>query len=65
MTQAILSAGQSGIGFKRARDIAAPAHLRALVAANRAPRLMIRDAVWVGFLPEQILGASLRLSERT
>ena len=31
-----LSASQSGIGFKRARVIAAPAHLEALIAATRA-----------------------------
>ena len=44
MTQATLSAGQSGIRFKRARDIAAPAHLGALITAK--PRIlgMIRDA---------------------
>ena len=61
MTQATLSAGQSGIGFKRARDIAAPAHLGALIAAKPRIQGMIRDAVWAGLLPEQILEA--RLSE--
>ena len=37
MTQATLSAGQSGIGYKRARDVAAPAHLGALIAAKPHP----------------------------
>ena len=61
MTQATLSAGQSGIGFKRARDIAAPAHLGALIAAKPRTRVMIRDAVLAGLLPEQLL--ETRLSE--
>ena len=34
MTQATLSADQSEIGYKRARDIAAPVHLGALKAAK-------------------------------
>ena len=34
VTQATLSASQSGIGVKRARDIAAPAHLGPLIAAK-------------------------------
>ena len=57
MTQATLSAGQSGIGFKRARGIAAPA----LITAELCIQAMIRDAVWEGLHPEQILEA--RLSE--
>ena len=61
MTQATLSAGQSGIGFKRARDIAAPADLGALIAAKQRIQGVIRDAVWAGLLLEQILEA--RLSE--
>ena len=61
MTQATLSAGQFGIGFKRARDIDAPAHLGALIAATPRIQGMIRDAVWAGPLPDQILEA--RLSE--
>ena len=44
-TQATPSAGQSGSGFKRARDIAAPAHLGALIAAKPRIQGMIRDAV--------------------
>ena len=61
MTQATLSAGQSGIGFKGARDVAAPAHLKALIAAKPRMQEMIQDAVWAGLLPQQILEA--RLSE--
>ena len=54
MTQATLSAGQSRIGFKRARDIAAPAHLGALISAKSRIQALIQDAVWAGLLPEQI-----------
>ena len=36
MAQATLSAGQSGIGFKRARDNAVLAHLGAVIAARQA-----------------------------
>ena len=59
MTQATLSAGQSGIGYKRARDIAAPAHLGALKAAKLRIHAMIRDAVWAGLLPEHPLETRL------
>ena len=61
MTQTNLSAGQSRIGDKGARDIAAPAHLGALIAAKPRIQAVIQDAVWAGLLPEQILEA--RLSE--
>ena len=61
MTQATLSASQSGIGFKRARDIAAPAHLGALIASKPRIQGMTRDAVLAGLLPEQLL--ETRLSE--
>ena len=61
MTQATLSASQLRIGFKRARDIAAPSHLGALIAAKPRIRGMIRDAVLAGLLPEQLL--ETRLSE--
>ena len=61
MTQATFSASQPGIGFKRARDIAAPAHLGALIAAKPRIQGMIRDAVLAGLLPERIL--ETRLSE--
>ena len=44
MTQATLSAGQTGIGFKRARDIAA------LIAAKPRIQAVIRDAVWAGLV---------------
>ena len=53
MTQATLSAGQSGIGYKRARDIAAPAHLGALTAAKPRIQEMIQDAITAGLLPKQ------------
>ena len=59
MTQATLSAGQSGIGFKRAPDNAAPAHLGALTAAKPRIQAMIRDAVRAGLFPEQISEAPL------
>ena len=59
MTQATLSAGQSRIGFKRARDTAAPAHLGALIAAKPRIQAMIQDAVWAGLLPEHLLEARL------
>ena len=59
MRQATLSAGQSGIGCKRARDIAAPAHLRALIAAKPRIQAVIQDAVWAGLLPEHLLETRL------
>ena len=49
--EATLSASQSGIKFKRARDIAAPAQLGALIAAKSRIQGMIRDAVLAGPLP--------------
>ena len=65
MTQATLSASQSGIGFKRARDIAAPAHLGALIAGKPRIHGMIRDAALAGFLPEQLLETRLARGHRT
>ena len=56
MTQATLKAGQSGIGYKRARDIAAPAHLSALTSRIQA---MIQDGVTAGLLPKQLLETRL------
>ena len=53
--QATLSAGQSGIGYKRARDIAGPAHLGALIAAKPRILAMIHDAVTAGLHPKQPL----------
>ena len=53
-TQATLSAGRSGFGYKRARDIAALAHLGALIATK--PR--IQDGVTAG-LPKQPLDSRL------
>ena len=58
MTQATLSASQSGMGYK---DIAAPAHLGALIAAKSRIQAMIQDAVWAGLQPEYTL--QTRLSE--
>ena len=48
-------AGQSGIGYKRARDIAGPAHLGALIAAKPRILAMIQGAVMAGLLPKQPL----------
>ena len=59
MTQATLSAGQSRIGFKRARDIAAPANLGALTGAKPRIQAMIQDAVLAGLLPKQHLESRL------
>ena len=42
--QATLSAGQSVIGYKRARDTAGPAHFGALIAAKPRILAMIQDA---------------------
>ena len=58
MTQATLSAGQSGIGWERARDIAAP-HLGTLIAVKPRIQAMIQDAVWSGLPPEHILETRL------
>ena len=41
--------------YKRARDIAAPAHLGALTAAKPRTQAMIQDAVWAGLPPEHHL----------
>ena len=60
MTQATLSAGQSRIGDKRARDTAAPAHLGALIAAKPRTQGTIRE-FGQAFFCEQIL--ETRLSE--
>ena len=61
MTQATLSAGRSGVPFKRARRIAALARLGPLIAAKPRIQAMIRDEVCAGLLLEQTFGA--RLSE--
>ena len=61
MMQATLSASHFGIGFKRARDIAASAHHSALMAPKPRIHAMIQDAVRAGLLLEQIL--ETRLSE--
>ena len=57
--QATLSAGQSRIGYKRARDIAAPAHLGALIAAKPRIQAMIQDAAAAGLLSKQPLETRL------
>ena len=61
MTQATLSAGQSGIGFTR--DIAAPARLGAPIAAKQRIQAMIQDELWAGLLPEHPL--KTRLARRS
>ena len=53
LEQATLSAGQSGVGNKRARDVVGPAHLGALIAAKPGILSMIQDAATAGFLPKQ------------
>ena len=69
MTQATLSAGQdpqteSGIGFKRARNVAAPANLGALIAAKPRVQGMIRDALWAGLPPKHPWGLALPRSSK-
>ena len=59
MTQATLNAGQSRIGDKRARDIAAPAHLGAIIAAKPRIQALIQDAVTAGLLPKRPSGTRL------
>ena len=44
LEQATLSVGQSGTGYKRARDIAGPAHHGALIAAKPPILDMMQDA---------------------
>ena len=59
MVQATLSACQSGVGYIRARDSAAPAHLGALIAAKLRIQAMIQDAVSAGLLLQPPLEARL------
>ena len=59
MVQATLNADQSGIGHKKARGIAAPAHLGALIAARPRIRALIQDAVLAGLLLQQRLETRL------
>ena len=59
MEQATLSAGHSGIGYKRARDIAVPAHLGALIAAQPRIQAMIQNGVTAGLLPKHSLETQL------
>ena len=58
MTQFTLSAGQSGIGYKKTRDIAAPAHL-GLTAGKPRIQGMIQDGVTAGLLPQEPLETRL------
>ena len=51
MSQVTLSSGQSGISHKRGRDVAALAHLGALIAAKPRIQAMIQDGVTAGPLP--------------
>ena len=57
--QVTLGADQSGTGYKRARATAAPAHLRALMAAKPRIQAMIQDAVTPGILPKHPLQTRL------
>ena len=59
LEQATLSAGQSGIAYKRARDVASPAHLGALTAARLRILDMIQDAATARLLPKQPFVARL------
>ena len=59
MVQVTLSGGQSGIGYKRARDVASPVHLGALTAAKRCIQAVIQDGVTAGLLPKQPLETRL------
>ena len=52
-------ASHTGIGYKRARDIAAPVHLGALIAAKPRIQAMLQDAVTAGLLPKQHLETRL------
>ena len=49
--RAALGAGQSGIGYKRSRHTATPAHLGAVTAAKPRIQAVIRGAVVAGLLP--------------
>ena len=59
MTQATLSAGQSRIGHKRARGIATPAHMGALIASKPRIQAMIQHTVFAGLLPRHPLETRL------
>ena len=59
MVQVTPCAGLSRIGYKRAQDIAAPAHLGALMAAKPRIQAMIQDAVWAGLPPKHTLETRL------
>ena len=61
--QASLGASQTGIGFKRTRDIADPAHLGALIAAKPRILAMMPEAVTAGLLPKQPLVTRLGVVE--
>ena len=61
LEQATLSAHQSGIGYKKARDVAGPAHLGALIVAKPRTLDMIHDAATAGLLPKQPLVAAWML----
>ena len=54
MEQATFSAGQSGIGYKRARDIAAPAHLGAHSSQAAHPSNDPRGTPWRLALPQSL-----------
>ena len=62
LEQATLSASQSGVGYKRARDVASPAHLGALNATKQRILGMIQDAATAGLVPKQPSAALLDAS---
>ena len=55
LEQATFSASQSGIGYKRARDIAGVAHLGALTADKLRILDVTHDVATAGMLPKQPL----------
>ena len=61
MVQVTLSAGQSGIGYKRARDFAAPAYLGALISTKPRVQAMIQDAVLAACLQNPASSLETRL----
>ena len=63
--QATLSAHQSGIGYRRARDRAASGTLGALIAARPRIQAMNRDAVTAGLLLQSFLEARLNQVSET
>ena len=53
------SSPDSGTGCKKGRNVATPAHLAALIAAEPCIQVMIQDAVVAGILPKHSLETRL------